>query len=103
VEAGAEYYSDEYAIFDSEGRVHPYWRLPNVRELQSLIDYGNYNPALPTGHPFTNVQSVGWYWSSTTYAYFPWYAWLVYFHDGLLNGDVEGNGYYGAWCVRGGQ
>jgi len=31
VEAGAEYYSDEYAIFDSEGRVHPYWRLPRLK------------------------------------------------------------------------
>jgi len=31
VEAGADYYSDEYAIFDSEGRIHPYWRLPKLR------------------------------------------------------------------------
>jgi hypothetical protein len=31
VEAGADYYSDEYAIFDSEGRVHPYWRFPKLR------------------------------------------------------------------------
>ena len=31
VEAGADYYSDEYAIFDSEGRVHPYWGLPKLR------------------------------------------------------------------------
>jgi hypothetical protein len=31
VEAGADYYSDEYAVFDSEGRVHPYWRLPKLR------------------------------------------------------------------------
>jgi hypothetical protein len=35
VEAGADYYSDEYAIFDSEGRVHPYWRLPKLREASS--------------------------------------------------------------------
>jgi len=31
------------------------WRLPNVLELQSLIDYALQNPALPTGHPFTDV------------------------------------------------
>ena len=31
VERGADYYSDEYAVFDSEGRVHPYWRLPKLR------------------------------------------------------------------------
>ena len=43
------------------------WRLPNVRELQSLLDYGRTNPALPAVHPFTEVQSSD-YWSSTTYA-----------------------------------
>jgi hypothetical protein len=31
VKSGADYYSDEYAIFDTEGRVHPYWRLPKLR------------------------------------------------------------------------
>jgi len=41
------------------------WRLPHVKELQSLIDFDNINPALPSGHPFTNVYS-GYIWSSTT-------------------------------------
>ena len=41
------------------------WRLPNVRELYSLIDFGHYNYALPNGHLFINVMSN--YWSSTTY------------------------------------
>lgn len=31
VEAGADYYSDEYAVFDSNGKVHPYWRFPKMR------------------------------------------------------------------------
>ncbi len=31
VEAGATYYSDEYAVLDREGRVHPYARRPSVR------------------------------------------------------------------------
>ena len=38
------------------------WRLPNRRELFSLIDDGN--GGLPVGSPFTGVQS-GYYWSST--------------------------------------
>ena len=33
------------------------WRLPNRKELLSLIDYSQYNPALPLNHPFINVQS----------------------------------------------
>ncbi len=41
------------------------WRLPNRKELVSLIDSSMYNPALPNGHPFSGVQS--WYWSSTSY------------------------------------
>lgn len=31
VEAGATYYSDEYAVLDPAGRVHPYARRPSVR------------------------------------------------------------------------
>ena len=34
------------------------WRLPSVRELQSLMDYGRDTPALPPGHPFANVQQT---------------------------------------------
>lgn len=36
VRAGAEYYSDEYAVIDREGRVHPYARPLAVREGDSL-------------------------------------------------------------------
>ena len=31
VAAGARYYSDEYAVLDASGRVHPYARRPSVR------------------------------------------------------------------------
>ena len=34
VRAGAEYYSDEYAVFDRHGRVHPYPRPLGVRSLR---------------------------------------------------------------------
>ena len=40
------------------------WRLPNVKQLQSLVDYGTTYPALPSGHPFVDVQVD--YWSSTS-------------------------------------
>ena len=36
VRAGAEYYSDEYAVIDREGRVHPYARPLAVREGDGL-------------------------------------------------------------------
>src|SRR3989338_8403686 len=59
------------------------WRLPNKKELQSLIDYSNHEPALPTGNPFTNVQS-DYYWSSSTYADSTYYAWFVDMYDGYM-------------------
>jgi len=46
------------------------WRLPNILELLSLVDYGNIDPALPSGHPFNNVQLdpvSPFYWSNTTH------------------------------------
>jgi hypothetical protein len=50
------------------GRSYSDWRMPNVKELLSLIDYGNYNPVLASDHPFSNVNSVNTYWSSTDQA-----------------------------------
>ncbi len=49
------------------------WRLPNSKELFSLVDRSQSDPALPAEHPFTNIQpDVGdLYWSSTSYAYDP--------------------------------
>ncbi len=47
----------------SGGSVPGDWRLPNRRELDSLLDFSRYRPALPYGHPFVDVQVT--YWSST--------------------------------------
>jgi hypothetical protein len=43
------------------------WRLPNRKELFSLLDYSN-TPALPDDHPFENIaaESTYVYWTSTT-------------------------------------
>lgn len=51
----------------SDGSTTSQWRLPKRGELRSLIDYRNSNPALPPGHPFTDVQS-NYYWSSTAFS-----------------------------------
>ncbi len=86
------------------------WRLPNVEELQSLIHYGFYRPALPntvgTGKwieddPFTGVVS-SYYWSSSTGADDPPYKWFVSFNYGQVNGDTKDNSNC-VWCVRDGE
>jgi len=85
----------------SDGSVAGDWRLPNVRELQSLIDYGRVIPALPSGHPFTGVQSAD-YWTSTSSAFYPPHAWRVGLYVGGVNVDAKTLTYY-VWSVRGGQ
>jgi hypothetical protein len=42
------------------------WRLPNVKELQSIVDYTSTYPALDTG-VFIQTNPAGWFWSSTTH------------------------------------
>ena len=79
------------------------WRLPSVHELASLVDPGNPggNPDLPAGHPFSNVQSSG-YWSATTDADSPTTdAWLVFFFNGVVDTIGKASDLF-VWCVRGG-
>jgi hypothetical protein len=84
------------------------WRLPNDRELHSLVDYGINSDgfALPPGHPFINVQAsyddFKVYWSSTTYNKNNELAWFVNFYDGRTLARSKGTNCY-VWCVRGGQ
>ena len=53
------------------------WRLPNRKEFRSLMAFETRKPALPEGHPFENVF-LNWYWTSTTAAINPGYAWSVH-------------------------
>ena len=86
------------------------WRLPNVKELESLIAYQFSSPALPNaagtarwsaGDPFTGVVSSS-YWSSTTRADSTTVAVLV--HLGLGYASSVGKAFTNyVWPVRGGQ
>ncbi|RLA66610.1 MAG: hypothetical protein DRQ78_04045 [Epsilonproteobacteria bacterium] len=67
---------------------HLDWRLPNINELQTLVDYGQYNPSLSS--VFIN-QTPTRYWSSSTAAKndsfsfslsFPENAWIIDFFEG---------------------
>ena len=89
----------------NDGSVAGDWRLPNRNELTSLLDLGTFEPALPSGHPFTNVQ-IAFYWSSTTYANRS-YALVMTFSDGLVNIGAKTAGGFNGECyiiaVRGGS
>jgi len=75
------------------------WRPPNRRELRSLISHQAKNPALPGGHPFANVL-LGWYWTSTTAAISPAYAWYVHAEGGRMFYGGKGQPFL-VWPVRG--
>ena len=82
----------------TDGSVAGDWRLPNRRELLSLVDYQNSIPSLPTGHPFSGVVSSR-YWSSTTRVNNPTLAWFVLFDIGNASSLSKTNDYY-VWPVR---
>jgi hypothetical protein len=76
------------------------WRLPNLRELESLVDYSLYAPAVDSGAGlyFSNVQSNA-YWTSTTSTYQTADAWQVYMGDGRSIPANKTNTAY-VWAVR---
>jgi hypothetical protein len=71
---------------------HNDWRLPNVKELMSIVEYGSVSPAI-NGTFFPNTVSDG-YWTGTTYAGYTDGAWVVYFNDGVVSSDDKNVGYY---------
>jgi hypothetical protein len=75
------------------------WRLPNRRELRSLMSHQTRRPPLPSGHPFLNVFQ-GWYWSSTSAAINPAYAWYVHL-EGARMFYGRKDQYYLFWPMRG--
>jgi hypothetical protein len=82
---------------------HSDWRLPSVKELESLVNCENYNLALPAGHPFVGVQGDH-YWSGTSCAYGGTgsYAWNVDMFNGYVLQDYKTSSPSYAWPVRGG-
>jgi len=75
------------------------WRLPNIRELSSLIDFSQFDPGLPDGHPF-DVHTDP-YWSSTTRLEDLVDAWDVDLDDGHLSYGIKADESHYVWPVRG--
>ena len=85
----------------SDGSTAGQWRLPNINELESLVDAERSYPVLPSGHPFTSVQSSV-YWSSSTSAIDTTFAWHVCMDDGDVGNATMKTSTYYVWPVRAG-
>jgi len=74
------------------------WRLPNINELETLVDCSMHSPALPEGHPFTHIREG--YWSSTTSMFEPDWAWALYLAKGAIGVGQKRGAHFFAWAVR---
>jgi hypothetical protein len=95
----------------TDGSSGAQWRLPNLFELESLRDMRYWEPALSNsagtgqwthGDPFINLMTSGFYWSSSTSAYYTDGAWFVSMYDGYVVSFHKSNYRY-VWPVRGGR
>lgn len=94
-------YCDDLSLGGCDGYSYSDWRLPNRSELQSLVDYTHYNPAIDTAFPDPTV-SYYYYWSSTTDVSVGGYAWYVDFSYGGVRVSSKSVSYY-VRAVRGGN
>lgn len=70
-----------------------------MRELQSIVDYGRFSPAID---PVFGALSTGYYWSGTSIAGSPAWAWVVGFDVGDVRfvEDVGCGFKFHSCCVR---
>ena len=73
------------------------WRLPNISELESLVDCSASQPALPAGHPFTGLREG--YWSATTSFFETDWAWVLYLEKGACGVGHKAGKTFFVWAV----
>jgi len=91
----------------TDGSAAGTWRLPNMIELESLVDVSASNLSLALDNYFSNVSS-GIYWTSTAYyggETGSTYAWTIRFSDGAYVNDSASNiiatSKNAVWAVKG--
>jgi uncharacterized protein DUF1566/List-Bact-rpt repeat protein len=85
----------------SDGSLPGDWRLPNINELESLIDISQ-NPTLPTNNLFTLIQADSYWTSTSAPGSLSNNARFINLNDGSVKFDLKTTVKY-VWAVRGGQ
>ena len=85
------------ADFNQNAKKSAVWRLPNINELESLIDCSTHSPALPAEYPFRDVREG--YWSSTTSMFEPDWAWALYLSKGAVGVGQKWGAHFSVWAV----
>ena len=76
------------------------WKLPNIKELGSIVDRTRSNPAIDTtAFPATPADRT---WSASPYAGTSVSAWVVGFNEGYVGVNLRDNTFY-VRLVRAGQ
>lgn len=75
---------------------HSDWRLPALRELESLLDRSQYRPVMRPEVPFRDNRS---YWSATTFGREGAAAWIIMFDGAYVLSYYKSNRYY-VRCLR---
>jgi len=61
------------------------WRLPTKKQMITLLDTSQSSPALPVGHPFKNVGTIGCtYWTKTEQKDDNEIVWIVKMNLGIV-------------------
>jgi len=98
---------------------HSDWRVPNRRELESIVDLEQVNPSVSaafntscgansSGNPGCTVTTCSctvpnYYWLSSTYADGPRGAWNVVFGTGFVTASNKDSNHMYVRAVRGGS
>lgn len=77
---------------------HSDWRLPNVKELRSIVDFSKKDPCIDTTY-FPNTKG-DYYWTSTTWNLVTTNAWNVQFIYGRSRYSDKSTGNFYVRAVR---
>ena len=76
------------------------WRVPKLKELLSIVDFGRSTPSI---NPiFENTASAS-YWTSSSYGYYTDYRWGINFATGIQDINRLVNHKIHIRCVREGE